>query len=273
MRQMILCAALLLTLQTQAQAGFWANLGQWLLEEPQALETTEGASVPVVLNEVHSVDGRCAECHLQYPPQDASLRPDADAFCAACHGQPDGGHPLGVVTQSSLPLLDGGRIGCVTCHDVKAGSQQNALRLPAAELCASCHGSADPSHAQLVGLAHGKREEARDRGQIDRFSQKCMSCHDGAQAPEAPVSLHGDPTYMLNYVGASIRGNHKIAGVYEEIAAGDREMASTHSLPASISLVEGKVGCLSCHDPYQSREKMLAVEIKGSRLCLTCHLK
>jgi len=38
-------------------------------------------------------------------------------------------------------------------------------------------------------------------------------------------------------------------------------------------LFDGKVGCLSCHNPYGDKKYSLVMENKRSGLCLACHRK
>ncbi|WP_243688226.1 cytochrome c3 family protein [Geotalea toluenoxydans] len=38
-------------------------------------------------------------------------------------------------------------------------------------------------------------------------------------------------------------------------------------------LVDGRVGCLTCHDPLNRKAPHLVASNDRSNLCLTCHIK
>jgi hypothetical protein len=82
-------------------------------------------------------------------------------------------------------------------------------------------------------------------------SSRCIACHDGAGAhslgPSHPVDV--------DYARASARA----PGRYE---------APARLLPQDITLVDGKVACVSCHSAA-SRHRKHAVD--PVRLCAGCH--
>ena len=82
----------------------------------------------------------CQRCHQG---ETAALRAAPVALCLACHPQRHGNHPVEVVQQrpaADLPLGQGGRVVCHTCHDphdLKA--HRKGLRLEFNDLCLRCH--------------------------------------------------------------------------------------------------------------------------------------
>jgi predicted CXXCH cytochrome family protein len=104
----------------------------------------------------------------------------------------------------------------------------------------------------------------------------CLGCHDGTVAT------------------STIGGAHSmLAGVREGFAMPDGFVWRDHPigipysrerreyrpesfvLKEGIRLPEGRVECISCHDPHNAHghAKMLSVSNKRSALCLTCHIK
>jgi predicted CXXCH cytochrome family protein len=67
--------------------------------------------------------------------------------CMGCHGdyQTAASHPInvrpkqGMTFPAEYPLLDDGRMHCMTCHDEHASNIVARLRRPKRELCISCH--------------------------------------------------------------------------------------------------------------------------------------
>jgi predicted CXXCH cytochrome family protein len=82
----------------------------------------------------------CQACHA---PDTGAVRGDAIALCTACHGRGGHNHPVGVVQASGaegLPLLEGRRIACHTCHDPHdVKKQRGGLRMPYNAMCVRCH--------------------------------------------------------------------------------------------------------------------------------------
>lgn len=115
-------------------------------------------------------------------------------------------------------------------------------------------------------------------GALDGGSRLCLSCHDGAVATAIPMPEH---TQIISQVGRSvgvvgrpefIMGGHPVGVRYDP-----REPTLVRQ-PGSragieIALPEGRVQCVSCHDPHgtSGHEHLLVVSNRRSGLCLTCH--
>ncbi len=90
----------------------------------------------------HDYKGKalCQACHA---PASGALRADPVTLCRGCHAFHHGNHPVDVVQKTGgdgLPLGEGRKVGCQTCHDphdVKA--RKFGLRLAFNELCLRCH--------------------------------------------------------------------------------------------------------------------------------------
>jgi len=88
---------------------------------------------------------------------------------------------------------------------------------------------------------------------------ECLSCHGPDQGAKVVCSdgvTASHPVY-LDYPPA---GKEKSFHGAEEIEA------------AGLRLEKGQISCISCHDLQSTNEKYLAVDNRGSRLCLTCHI-
>jgi predicted CXXCH cytochrome family protein len=89
---------------------------------------------------------------------------------------------------------------------------------------------------------------------LNDSSMLCLSCHDGAVAPA--VSM----------------GDHPV-GVRYDLAS--PRFASEPGLRTAVEipLPDGRVQCVSCHDPHGTtgHEDLLRVSNRRSGLCLSCH--
>jgi predicted CXXCH cytochrome family protein len=162
--------------------------------------------------------------------------------CLQCHPQTLPTHTLGKPKSMSQnwPLDGSGSLLCITCHDCVTGTC--VLRKPSPELCRVCH-DCTRGMSCLIGVAHlGNSPE------IETLAHKCLTCHDGRVA----TSIGGSK-------------DHKIDIIY--IPGRDYNYVSDKR----IVFVNGKVTCISCHNPYASEEGRLVISDSGSRLCLTCH--
>ncbi len=104
--------------------------------------------------DVHVPTADCAHCHtagradLEAKPGDAphQIVPDVEQRCTACHDEGPS-HRTGMKPRGSvpvtLPLADGGLIGCATCHFMHGEKNPygDFVRLDNSRggLCLSCH--------------------------------------------------------------------------------------------------------------------------------------
>lgn len=100
---------------------------------------------------------------------------------------------------------------------------------------------------------------------IDTFSQTCLACHAGSiQAGWGIGSTHA---------GGTTRGAHRIGINYVSVAARGKPIRNAGALDRRLVLVEGRIACISCHDPFNPEGNHLTIENNGSALCLSCHMK
>jgi predicted CXXCH cytochrome family protein len=104
--------------------------------------------------------------------------------------------------------------------------------------------------ANMVNASFG----AMQPNDLDPFSYECVNCHDGSTATitsfRHPVGIY--------YPGYSMDG---------------RSFISREALNRRIVLIDGKIGCLSCHNPLNPAGDHLVMSNDRSKLCLSCHIK
>lgn len=106
--------------------------------------------------------------------------------------------------------------------------------------------------------------------EMDSFSKDCLSCHDGAAASMIKVELRDRPNDSHSWV-TSAKRDHPIGMTYNNYVAADRGYKPVSG--NKMVFVNGKVGCLSCHDPLNAERGHLVMSDTGSALCKTCHDK
>ncbi len=108
----------------------------------------------------------------------------------------------------------------------------------------------------------------------------CLSCHDGALASEV---VGGGADAGLIAAGALInpRRDHPVGVAYPLTGRLSgrtrREFVPIARLQSegAVRLIDGRVECISCHDPHNALgyDKMLVKPNRRSALCLSCHKK
>ena len=104
---------------------------------------------------------------------------------------------------------------------------------------------------------------------LDIFSAGCLSCHDGTSASKVRPSVINMPGNKSAI--KMISAKHPIGMDYEKYSASNRSLKSLDERDNSLTLAEGRVGCITCHDPLNSRPNHLRVTESGVDLCTACH--
>ncbi len=193
---------------------------------------------------------------------------------------------LAVTIPEGWPL-DNGAITCKTCHTeipksmTQAGPYLREFESPDAqptEFCAKCHtrtirGNAKSLHWLALGEAHILRDDPRPRvasSPLEPRTRQCLSCHDGVNATES-----GNATPLSRsraYLGDK-RRNHPIGVEYGGLSR-PKDLSPLRPaalLPECVTLPDGKVECISCHNLFAGDRYLLSVPVQRSELCLTCH--
>lgn len=104
---------------------------------------------------------------------------------------------------------------------------------------------------------------------VDPLSLDCLGCHDGSRATDVTINLKNDPFKRLR---GNAETDHPIGMDYSAYVARDIGYKSIFGKTKMV-LVDGKVGCLTCHDPLNQERGHLVMSDRNSALCLTCHSK
>lgn len=130
-------------------------------------------------------------------------------------------------------------------------------------------GPTEPTNRRQLGLR---------RYQLGPGTTTCLRCHDGALASDLVPYDEPRPQANTFHPGRFASGhgssNHPVGVPYPMF---DRKYhaAGTVTAAGAVSLPDGKVECISCHDPHNDADlpSMLVATNSRSALCLTCHRK
>lgn len=230
----------------------------------------------------HLSDQNCSNCHLagkNVDPAEASrLVASQEMLCGVCHKNVKRmSHPTGFQPKEKLPAgfpLDWKKdMTCSTCHDVH-GTRPGLIRsaLHGKELCLACHTAAFFNGMKDAGVSlqqsgHAIPDMAQEdkSTDIDALSLQCMGCHSGqTDAGGIRVGRNGIVRH------ASGAANHPIGVPYPSLSR-NREFRPKSMLPKAIWLPDGKLSCVSCHQPYKKEHGQLVMPNDKSSLCLQCH--
>lgn len=212
---------------------------------------------------------------------------------------------------SHLPLVGGqvACITCHDNSSAAAHAQARQSHTPmlrpsaAANFCTQCHNPGDSDHAHsggggggrasmhgaMLGKAHLRKPayvkqfaplpDARsafastlDNSLMDAASQSCLTCHDGSLASD--VSTGSGSMFNSSFNAAR---DHPMGMTYPTrpqvttSSGGLAPFRSFASLDPRITLIDNKIGCLSCHSPYSTEDHLLVMPNTRSALCLACH--
>lgn len=108
---------------------------------------------------------------------------------------------------------------------------------------------------------------------IDNLSNDCLSCHDGVMAQNFNVRVKNNPKGRVMSL-EDIIGGHPVGMEYENYASvNGKEYRGEVKFSNDMVFAEGKVGCLTCHNPLNSTKGHLVMKNDRSELCFACHNK
>ncbi|MBN1223281.1 MAG: hypothetical protein JXB23_08515 [Candidatus Aminicenantes bacterium] len=238
----------------------------------------------------HDFEGKCYICHVGEKDPSILTR-DVDRLCLFCH--PDNGnrsHPSDVMPGKELPAqfpIIRGKMVCVTCHFPHRTYEEGEGLIGRTEMgpfllraetdgkmfCYQCHKGnfvnfKVDSHALSVKMAHSATLSYELKDSVDDNSRECLSCHDGTLSIESGTQVRDVNWEHSRGIGLS----HPISVDYAE--AYFRKPLTFHppqALDSRIILINGNIGCATCHDHYSERKGKLVMDNFRSRLCLSCH--
>ena len=119
----------------------------------------------------------------------------------------------------------------------------------------------------FFGLGKKAKNESAD---LDSFSSDCLCCHDGAGAVSVAAVWRNNPRKIPSHRQPN-GTDHPIGMDYESYVSNSRDYKPVSGLNTKMVFVNGRVGCLTCHDPMNPEKGHLVMSDRGSALCLTCH--
>jgi Doubled CXXCH motif (Paired_CXXCH_1) len=118
-----------------------------------------------------------------------------------------------------------------------------------------------------------KKRAAYNQGdRLDSFSRDCLSCHDGGHASDIKIDFRNNPVdIIMRYDGSKEHPIGMDYGIYS--AMNSRNYKPAAAFNSKMIFVNGKVGCLTCHNPLNPEKSHLVMSDFRSGLCQTCHNK
>lgn len=147
-------------------------------------------------------------------------------------------------------------------------------------ICLSCHDGTISVDAVLNMPGSGLQWEWYNPGSegipaADSFMRKqllfhgdssCYTCHQ----PGGPTGVD----LSASLITTDLRDDHPVGFTYPVGKPGLATPPANGVFPNGVRLINGKVECLSCHQPHDPANRpFLVTSNAGSALCLTCHLK
>ncbi|MDF1552049.1 MAG: cytochrome c3 family protein [Deferrisomatales bacterium] len=190
----------------------------------------------------------CSDCHEPHGgPHQHYLTAEGNALCTGCHSDPT--LDLGGVLK---PIIHGplNTVGCGFCHDPHDSPGGRHLRLPVAEMCASCHEELSPASLGAAGATvHRPVAEGH-----------CTACHRPHAGPDKALLRSG--------------GNGLCQGCHDPKRHRHTLVPRIDSAFASVAADWPRDGealaCRGCHLPHSGDGKGLFVRPR-EELCKTCH--
>lgn len=137
----------------------------------------------------------------------------------------------------------------------------SALYLPASHAAGVIHNRFRVNNEALAeGVLHNGFTVSKKASVSD-----CLNCHDGSIAKVVPVCM-AESCFQTP-------GSHPVDTPYPPVKERNMYMSAAIVKAAGITLVNGLVTCVSCHNLANPGQFYLAIEIDRSKLCLTCHIK
>jgi len=170
------------------------------------------------------------------------------------------------------------------------GSKHDFTRfgLDEQEGCLACHAPSKEDTDYEAPLWDGSADAGRSYKLYDGSSgvpspstMLCLSCHDGSSAIDAFGGTDGE-VFLADIADSSVQvgeegnltGDHPVGVGYP---AFDRDYVPGVIVEGDgrVPLPEGRVECISCHEPHglYGHDYLLVKSNVRSALCLTCHRK
>lgn len=233
---------------------------------------------------------QCGDCHAVAPvkgdPRSREMKAPVSVLCGGCHQRPENAisHPVEIAPDraalpADFPLSWDGKLTCSTCHNIHAGEglRSSLRRSGGRAFCEACHRrgvverGSPYGHSQVLTSAHMEFDD-KQAGRVDTISAMCLGCHDGTIGKDTPVRV-GSFRHGVRPEESAQELSHPIGVNYRRAMTRRGGLHPPEGIDERIRLVNGKVGCVSCHDMYSRERKLLTVSNDRAGLCLACHDK
>jgi predicted CXXCH cytochrome family protein len=124
-------------------------------------------------------------------------------------------------------------------------------------------------NAAVYGVIAKTGYSAENGKNLDSFSAGCLACHDGISASKVKPTIINMPGNKS--IVTMISAKHPIGMDYEKYSARNTSLKSLDARDNNLALAEGRVGCITCHDPLNSSPNHLRATESGIDLCTACH--
>lgn len=104
---------------------------------------------------------------------------------------------------------------------------------------------------------------------FDPISMECINCHDGTVARAVDFRFAKTESQGVTSL-VTITASHPIGVDFTKFSC-INTYNHWRDLPPEIVLMDGKIGCASCHNLLGTNKLYLSVDMEGSNLCFTCH--
>ncbi len=178
-----------------------------------------------------------------------------------------------------------------TSHNLSALSSETGRIGVDSEICKYCHtphtdAPASPLWSQgRTGpnyILYNSSTLQAIPGQPDGSSILCLSCHDGTIAQGKLTGSNTDLDFSTGIAArisersnltTDLSDDHPISFYYTPtLATTDGQLKDPSTISMPVQLENGKVQCVSCHDPHKNPfTKYLVASNQFSDLCTSCH--
>lgn len=158
-----------------------------------------------------------------------------------------------------------------------AGDACSACHVPHVQTIQATRGGSGEAALQLYKMQGQREVYIPDQYMPGPTSLICLSCHNGTVADSTIGTSHALLAGMREGFAVPdgfVWRDHPIGVPYPEH---DREYRPKNFIESegAIPLPEGRIECISCHDPHGESgvDKLLVMSNRRSALCLSCHVK
>jgi predicted CXXCH cytochrome family protein len=125
-------------------------------------------------------------------------------------------------------------------------------------------------NAAMYGVIVKAGFDVENGENLDSFSAGCLSCHDGKSASNVRPNLQNTPDKKS--IMKMVSAKHPIGMDYEKYSTNNKNLKSLDEMSQDLTLAEGRVSCITCHDPLNSGRNHLTITKTGIDLCSACHI-